>query len=891
MRKSNYIIFPLLILLNIFVSCKESPVNHPTIYVKENDRTEVLKKIEEQDWAKQSYQKISNRITPYVLRHMNDPEWITSRLSMYWKEGERFTQCYINKNQDWDYGTGNAPVPTVRFPGMRRWNNYINVPLENRIPYSESGDMLGIDRSSSDKSYVKVPYKKSGHMIRYNNLDILKLGEEAAFLYWLTKDDKYAKFAADIYWTWILGTYYMEPPLDPNKATKGPGGYEPGGILGYYDVEQIHDNTQVSAAVIYDFLYYYLQDHPHEHLKEINKSVVEVSGVVFKRYIDLGLIRGGKRGNWNVNGFKNILNSMLVLEPNDFYKDGKGKDYYIPYYTEITTDYHAALPDIMKVWDEKTGLWPESPGYASGMIPTVFDMGLKLYNNNINTMGNNPMILKAVLANLNWLDARGNLVVFGDMRGGPFGYDIFEDVMAYYVKEGNQEGASQMAAIIQKGVDLGQHQRDNFDWKGISLYQPLSNVEGKLPFKESVYSERHRHVIQKNGNDADNAMMFTLYGGDKGAHLSANGLAMQLYSKGWAISPKSSAYESYWTEDFKYFSGATGSNTVLPGYSKGEIVVNGIDPEIGDNGFYNTKVTSKNCSFTDISASEKRRLVAMIRTSENAGYYVDIFRSDLDENDYLYHNLGNDFQLYTADDKSISTTAVNSLGPTYHKGYTYFKNPKKANWEQDFKARWTINAVSPSLVTDMWMVGQNNRSLFQVEAPAVTLRNDITPQAVNSSPEGTPTLIVRQNSNALKDPFVAVFESYFEGESSLVNVSSLEKNKSEITALQVESKKGLIQNIISSTDNESHKLQNGVEFNGIFGVTSFKDNQLDYLYLGKGKRLTLNDYTIASKNGNDVSAELRFEKGQYYYSSNDEVIITIKGEHQQEYPAGYNIEL
>ena len=56
-------------------------------------------------------------------RHAADPQWIISRLAMYWKEGERYTQCYL-KNQNWDRGEGNAPVPTVRMPGMRTWNKY-----------------------------------------------------------------------------------------------------------------------------------------------------------------------------------------------------------------------------------------------------------------------------------------------------------------------------------------------------------------------------------------------------------------------------------------------------------------------------------------------------------------------------------------------------------------------------------------------------------------------------------------------------------------------------------------------------------------------------------------------------------------------------------------------
>jgi hypothetical protein len=97
---------------------------------------------------------------------------------MYWRDGEHYTQCYLKK-QNWDYGEGNAPVPTVRMPGMRTWNKWANVPLEQRKPYNESGDMLGYDIQHPDLSPVEVPYKESGHMIRSNNGEILDLAEKA----------------------------------------------------------------------------------------------------------------------------------------------------------------------------------------------------------------------------------------------------------------------------------------------------------------------------------------------------------------------------------------------------------------------------------------------------------------------------------------------------------------------------------------------------------------------------------------------------------------------------------------------------------------------------------------------------------------------------------------
>jgi hypothetical protein len=889
MSLQKLILFSLISLLTTANILSQNIEKHPRIFADNGDRQELLLKIENQDWAKNSWNTLLEEINPYVNRHVNNPEWIVSRLAMYWKKGEHFTQCYIKK-QNWDYGEGNAPLPTVRLPGMRTWNDFLNVPLADRIPFNESGDLLGISRSSADKTPVLVPYKKTGHMIRQNNMEILKLAEKASFAYYITQDEKYAKFSADILWTWLLGTYYMEPPLDPEKSSKGPGGYAPGGILGYYDYEVIHDDRQIPMAVAYDFLHDYMNKHPHQHLKTINKTPTEVAGVVFKRFIDIGLVRGGRKGNWNVNRYKNVLNSMLVLESNDFYEDGKGKEYYIPLYTEKSSDYCAALPEIMDYYDKTTGLWPESPGYASGMIPLVLEMGVKLYKSGVNTLAGNPIITKAALANLGWLDARGNLVVFGDMRGGPADISSFESLLTYATWEGDTETAKKMATVIRKNISSGQYDRNKSNYQGIILNQALPQSGNNLPFHRTAYSPFHKHIIMKNGNDENNGLMFTLYGGKYRSHLTKNGLALQFYGKGWALAPDAAAYESYWSSDAGYHRGITGSNTIVPGYTDGDITINAMDPSVDIKaGLYNATETSKKVSFSDVSADEKRRVVAMIRTSENTGYYLDVFRSDQLDNDYIHHNLGNTMQLTDDSDKALDLVSVNDLGVTYDKNYKFFKNQRKVKYTCDFNATWMIKNVSPSLNVHMWMMGQNNRELYLVDAPPTTLRSDITPGQVNKSPENTPTLIVRQNDiNGAKKPFVAVFESYENGAKSIEKISKI-KTSDNFVSIAVKSKKST-QFICNAIDNQFYKLKRGFKFQGTFGIASEKNKEFEYLYLGKGRLLQKDGFKIEAIN-ETVTAELKLENGTYFYSSNKPVLISIDKGKPKQYPAGYNVEI
>lgn len=880
--KNLLFIIPLFILS--LTSCA-SDSGHPRIYTSSEEYKALAQKIETEEWANTSFENLKNEIDTYVTQHETDPEWIVSRLAMYWKEGERYTQCYI-KHQDWDYGEGNAPIPTVRLPGMRRWNNYKNVPLADRTPYNATGDMLGVDRSSDDNTYHTVPYKESGHMIRQNNAEILALAEKSAFAYWVTKEEKYAKFSADILWTWLLGTYYMEPPLDPEKSSKGPGGYAPGGILGYYDYEVIHDDRQDPAACTYDFIYDYLCDNPHEHLATLGLSTTEVAGVVFKRFIEIGLVRGGKRGNWNVNRYRHLMNSMLVLESNDYYADGKGREYYIPFYTEIETDIHDPLPNIMKIYDPITGLWPESPGYASSMIPTVMEMGIKLYKNGINTIESNPITEKAAMANLGWLDARGNLVVFGDMRGGPFTMSVFETLLTYYTKEGNAEKAKSVASVIRNAVNSGTHDRGASGFMGICLNEPLPESGDELPYNRAAYSPFHRHIIMKNGNDTDNGMMFTLYGGSNGSHLSKNGLAMQFYGKGYALGAKSSSYESYWTNDFKYHSTATGANTIMPGYTHGEISINAMDPMVdATQGLYNTNTTSTSCSFADISADEKRRMVAMVRTSPTTGYYVDIFRSKQKDNDYVQHCVGDQFELKSEAGKKLNLKSTTSLGTEYNSAYSFYENQDKVAYGKNFLATWTTTKAS--LKVDMWMMGQQNRELYQVEAPAITLRDDVTPAAVNRSPQKTSALIVRQSNNdAAENPFVAIFESYDTGKKNIESINKIVADKSFV-CLQVKSKGKQEQIICNATDNKIHTPTSELSFTGTLAIASMKDDAFEYLYLGSGQEIKMGKYQLKSLDG-ALSAELRLVDGKFYYSSDKKVAIST-GSELKTYEAGYNI--
>ncbi len=871
-----------LILLILLIVCAgwAQAQQHPCIYASASDKTAVQQKIATEPWAKESFERMRTQVEKYADRHATDPQWIVSRLSMYWKEGERYTQCYLKK-QNWDRGEGNAPVPTVRMPGMRTWNKYANVPLEDRPPYNETGDMWGVNRLNPLEAPVLVPYKESGHMIRGNNGDILTLAENAAFVYWITGKEKYARFAADIFNTWLVGTYYMNPILDPDKSCGSLGGWEPGGICGYYDYEQIHDDLALRVAPVYDFMYTYLIEHPHPHLKEIGKDTRTVASEVFKRFINIGMVRGGKTGNWNVNGWNMMLRPVLVLDSNDAYADGKGKEYYLNFLVNETTSYHDAIPDMVKTYDPVTGLWPESPGYAFSVSQMLLDWAAPLRRVGIDIIERNPILQKAAMAVFPWMDESANMVVFGDSRGGSANFLTLENLLAYYTCTGNLEEAQKVAAALNKGIALGKYQRNEATWAGICTYVSDIPAVTTTGSERTSYSEHHRFITLKNW-EAPYRMMATLYGGKKGYHLTPNGLAVQFYGYGYALAPDAAAYESYWSKDQVYHQSSTGANTILPGYTEGEITVNAMEPRV--EAFTNTYELTPWVNFADVTAGEKRRVIVMVRTSDTTGYYADIFRSDLEDNDYLFHNVGTSLTLFDANGRELSTSPVEKLNTSYHPGYDWLTNLYGSPYTHDFVATWKM----PEQITSrLWMTGAVGRTLYRMDAPATTLSRGLTPGSVSMPPSSTPTLLVRQkDNNASINPFMAVYEAY-KGTPSVTHVERLAVCE-EGAGLKIENAHRYTDYLLSATDNRLYKPTKQCSLRGNLGMIRESEKKITMLYLGNGSFLQKGNCSLEAEH--PIYAAVYQLDGVWYYSSTGTAKLKI-GKKTWALVEGYNQRL
>ena len=111
-----------------------------------------------------------------------------------------------------------------------------------------------------------------------------------------------------------------------------------------------------------------------------------------------------------------------------------------------------------------------------------------------------------------------------------------------------------------------------------------------------------------------------------------------------------------------------------------------MEPSVDSLSFVNHTTLNPFVNVADVEAGEKRRVVALVKTAPDKGYYVDIFRSDLADNDYLFHNVGTSLQLKDAAGIPLSMESVPTWDKKYTTGYDWFKNIRRVSYSDDFKA-------------------------------------------------------------------------------------------------------------------------------------------------------------------------------------------------------------
>lgn len=201
------------------VSSSDLPQGHPRYLTHPQGRDEVLSLMQKEAWAENVFAKLKQRVDIYVNRTDTQPDWLYSRLAMYWKS--HATDVYV-RGEVFDHAGGSpAPAPTVRYTGTRGTvATYGRPKLEDVAPYDddEAGNVTFHNNTLPGRPLEKVHPSKTGRNIESLNREIMGIARDAAFLYWVTKDERYARLAAGVFDTYMTGIYYRNVPVDLNHG-------------------------------------------------------------------------------------------------------------------------------------------------------------------------------------------------------------------------------------------------------------------------------------------------------------------------------------------------------------------------------------------------------------------------------------------------------------------------------------------------------------------------------------------------------------------------------------------------------------------------------------------------------------------------------------------------
>ncbi|WP_299780787.1 heparinase II/III family protein [uncultured Formosa sp.] len=868
MKNRNVILKPLLLLailamLFCAANVNAQEISHPRIYTSNVSKTEFLEHIKKQDWKQSLVDKKIKNLEKYIELCKNDPTWLVSRLQMNWKT--KHNKVYL-KGGNFDYSEGSAPVPTVRFSGTRDWSTeYVKPRFEDMEPYFDDPRGYYLEHKKTGKKEWVHP-SKMGHAIEGINRSIMDLVADAAFLYWMTGDEKYAEFALPVYQTYMEGMYYRDNPIDLTNSGQQR-------LSGLATFEVIHEQILIHLLTTYDFLYDYFEAH------NVN---LDHNVAVFQKWGDQIINNGVPDNNWNLFQARFLTYVAMALDSNSAYKNGKGREYYLDLIFNTSTERQLSINESLLVYNQETGIWPESASYSIHVISTLLNIVTLLdHSTNNNELANFPIIEKAALSSFQYLFPSGYSIGFGDSNHKPLPPENFELLIAMYRKYNELDKETVISGLLEQMIAKGEYKRkaDNLfelffyvdDLKSVKTDKNALNQLTTPTFYASNVS-----LFNQRLGMGDDAMMVSTFG-SFGNHAHANGVAIELYANGYALGPDMGKGSSYWHENHNdYYSKFPAHNTVVVNGVSDYNAMRSYHPFTLDQAFPKSGITpsfkgltySKVSFFEPKAKANQQRFTALIKSKSSTGYIVDVFRSKTQKegkqrHDYFYHNLGQSLQILDMNSKVLPLKSTDDFGSKYGdiKGYDYLTNKKKITTAKDVKALYKLTPENqPDHLMKLWVKGSDNQTIYTAMAPkSNVISKGTAPENVLN--DSIHTLIVKREAEAWNNPFAVVFNPYIEGqENPIINVtySKIKENPStQVINVLLNDKKTTDKIVLNTSENDIVQQDNFYQ-HGLLSVSRLgdKETNLEYLFTsGIYKYKQFGWEIIASGNAVTVSIE------------------------------------
>lgn len=745
-------------------------------------------------------QRLKARTEQYLDSVSRQPDWLVSRLQMYWTS--HATDVFV-RGESFDHvGGDRAPVPTVRFTGTRGTaSQYDRLKLADRIPYDddEEGNVTFINHQTG--AMEKAHPAKTGRNIEGCNREIVGIARDAAKLYAATGDTAWLKVALPIFDTYMHGIYYRNVPTDLTHSHIQT-------LVGMTSFEVIHEDALNELTELYSIL----QAERIVNGKSVNGKLYDAA---FKKWADNIIANGVPHNNWDIIQANFILKIALVLQSDTAYDDGHGREYYLDAIVNRSSLRQWTLRRLSDYgYDRETGIWYESPGYSIGVYADFAEFIDRLDREaGIDLFSQLPEVEQSAYAQMQYLFPNRMICGFGDTHPN-YLHTRTADYLLSYAHRHHLDSLARRLERVKQACDKD---------------APAALVEEYVT--PTFYAPNVSWLMQRTGMDPQHDLAISLNGA-LGNHQHANGISMELYGKGFVLGPDAGIGQYLYSgADYnEYYSRFPAHNTVcVDGASDHAVMMSQHPFEVRGIGEEGSATFSQVYFLEPETQSDQLRTNGIVKTSEQGGYYVDIFRSRRQDgkdkfHDYFYHNLGQTMSLNAADGSDLKLKPTEELafagGHLY--AYSYIFNKESTTTDKNVKVTFTTDCPDGRKIDmAMWMQGCPDREVFRALSP-VNREYERLPKFMPYKVDEQPVLtyVARQQGEAWTKPFVAVFEPSSSDEpSEIANVEFFTPSGKDAVGIKVTLKSGRCDYIFSAPVKTKMKY-GGIKVNASYAVIS-----------------------------------------------------------------------
>lgn len=756
--------------------------------------------------------KLKVKIENVMSQVDKQPDWLYSRLQMFWKTNA--SDVFVNGETFSHPGGEKAAGPTVKYNGSRSTASQYNRPkLEDIIPYDddEQGSVTYISRATGKME--KTSPAKTGCNLAGVNRQIITIARDAARIYAATGDMRYGQMAAKVFDVYMKGIAYRNVPIDLNHGHQQT-------LVGMTTFEVIHEDVINELTQMYPLIKPLVKD---------DQAIIE-SG--FKKWAENIIANGVPHHNWDLFQADFIMKIALVLQDNQAYADGKGKQYYLDYIVNQNSIRQWSMNKLIDFgFDAKSKTWYESPGYSTTVLGSICDFANMLDEKaGIDLFKQRPILKEAVKTSAEYLFPNRMIAGFGDTHPGYLNTGGIDQVLKYATRHKNKNLIFEM----------------NLLKNAVAPKAPISEIEAYT--STLFYAPNVSWIAMRSGMDKQHDLMASV-NASFGNHQHANGISLELYGKGYVLGPDAGIGRNLYSglDYLEYYSQMPAHNTVVvDGVSSYPVMMSqhafklvASSPEVSAEQPVSRKLSEQKISFQKESdakvenlgnmtyatvnfiepetQAEQQRTTAIVKTSDKGGYYIDVFRSRKKEggdktHDYFYHNLGQEMKVIdAASGKALDMKPTEELafagGHLY--AYSYIYNKVSAEMTSSVKTQFVTRIEDEKVVAamdnqkeitmTMWMKADANRTIFQALSPENREYERMPNQPYKIIDQPVLTFVARQKGEAWNHPFVCVYEPSSDTEpGDIASVDYFTPSEPSAVGIIVKLKDGTEQRIVCS---------------------------------------------------------------------------------------------